>query len=261
MPTVEPLGPLYSQTTPPGLVRLMGHLLAKFPGTRNGGMYNPASSLSGGGPSPHRVTQALDVMCDRDTAPQIIRYMVSIAESVNLQQCIAWHEIITVQRWPEGIRYYPAGDHSDGNGHAHIHVGLNASRNWSPEWVGGAPAPGLTPEQLRALIQAIRNIDNARKDQPAMPKQVTFSGHSHVFAVQADGRLRHDYYNGSKWQRDYPAEVQVPAARFTTDQTLDVKTKESGQSENPIDVYALGKLGEFVHCWWTGTTWGTEVFA
>lgn len=164
MPTVERLGPLYSQTNPRGLVNLQTHLLRTFPTARAGGMYNPSSNLSSGAPSPHRVTQAVDVMCDRPTAARIIRYMVSIADAVNLQQVIAWHEIITVQRWSQGIRNYPASDHSDGNGHAHIHVGLNASRNFDVSWIGGThpqqPQPeedDMTPDESR-ILHEIRNM-------------------------------------------------------------------------------------------------------
>lgn len=122
-------------------------------------------------------------------------------------------------------------------------------------------APPMTAEQLAALIAFLHKIDNARKDEPAMPKHVLFDGHSHVFAVTPDNRLRHDYYNGAKWQHDYPAEIALPSARFTVGQTLDARTAESGQSENPIDVYAQGKVGEFVHVFWTGASWATEVFA
>lgn len=157
MPYVEPLGPLYSQTAPAGLVRLQDHLLARFPGTSSGGLYNPASTLSGGGPSPHRVTQAVDIMCDRITAGRIMNYMVSIAEMVNLQQVIAWHEIVTVQRWAEGVRVYEPGDHSDGNGHAHIHVGLDASRRFDPSWAGGTRA--LSSEQLATFFRSLEELD------------------------------------------------------------------------------------------------------
>src|SRR5689334_4425095 len=147
MPTVEPVlaAPRGSMPNPPGLIRLSQHLIGKFPGTHSGGWYNPASRLSGGGYSPHTVTTALDVMCDQYTAPRIIRYIVSIADTINLQQCIAWHEIVTVQRWHEGIRPYAADDHSFGNGHAHIAIGLHAAQEFNASWLGATPTTIPTP--------------------------------------------------------------------------------------------------------------------
>lgn len=122
--------------------------------------------------------------------------------------------------------------------------------------------PDMTAQQLEALIALLKKIDRARKDVPSMPKQILFNGTSHVLSVTLDGRLRQDFWTGHKWTHDFPAEYDLPSARFNTAQTLDVKTKESGASENPIDVYAQGKLGEYVHVYLgADSRWHTEVFA
>ncbi len=164
MPTVESLGPLYSQTRPIGLVRLHEHLLLKFPDASLGGMYNPTSKLSGGGPSAHRVTQALDEMCDEDTAYAMQRYIVEeLADALNLQQCLTWHKIWTVGRQSEGIRYYEPDDHSGGNGHVHIHVGYDASKYWRPqagERIEEDFMASMSEEEVALLIRAARLIEN-----------------------------------------------------------------------------------------------------
>lgn len=131
MPFPEPYGPR-GYGIPAGLRRFHDHLLARFPGTRSGGMYNPGSVTDSGSPSRHTITQALDIMCDAGTGALIMRYVTSppIAESVNLQQCISHHEIITVQRWNEGIRHYAPNDHAGGSGHAHIEMGWQAALHW-----------------------------------------------------------------------------------------------------------------------------------
>jgi hypothetical protein len=218
MPHAEPLGPLYSQTAPPGLTRLMMHLLARFPGTHSGGMYNPHSSLSSGRPSPHRVTQALDVMCDAGTAASIIRYMVSIAETVNLQQVIAWHEIVTVQQWARGIRRYPADDHSFGNGHAHIHVGLLASRNWAPSWVGAAGTP--TPPAPPPVLWRIPREDEDDMSDVAMLPGPWKDGNLHSFWVDGDGDLGHRWDGLASFQYENLRAILKTGAFLTPQKPL-----------------------------------------
>lgn len=189
MPHAEALGPLYSQQSPAGLIRLQTHLLAKFPGSHAGGMYNPASSLSGGGPSPHRVTQAVDVMCPQDVGMRIIRYLIDIAEPLNLQQVIAWHEIITVQRWSSGIRNYAAYDHSGGNGHAHIHVGLAASRYFDVSWIGGGGTPQPTPPPPPPPPPTVTNEENN--------VYIEFNNQTHVFFKNTKtGQVGHAWPGG-----------------------------------------------------------------
>jgi hypothetical protein len=182
MPTIEPVlaAPRGSMPNPPGLIRLSQFLIAKFPGTHSGGWYNPASRLSGGGYSPHTVTTALDVMCPEDIAPQIIRYVVSIADAINLQQCIAWHEIITVQRWSQGIRPYAADDHSFGNGHAHIAIGLHAAQEFNASWLGANPTPIPTPPPPTPTQESERML-------------VIFRGAPHAFWYANDGQLWHSW--------------------------------------------------------------------
>lgn len=179
MPTDEPLGPLYSQTEPAGLVALWEHLSAKWPGVTLGGMYNPTSNLSGGGPSPHRVTQALDVMCDQAHAAAIIRYLVGeLAESLNLQQCIAWHEIVTVERWDEGIRHYAPDDHAEDNPHCHIHVGLDASRHWvAPDHQEDTFMAALTEDEQRLLFQRVDYLWRTEEEKKAPGGPFEWSGH------------------------------------------------------------------------------------
>ncbi len=244
MPTVERLGPLYSQPSPAGLVRLQSHLLATFPTARAGGMYNPTSSLSGGGPSPHRVTQALDVMCDRATAARIIRYLVTIAEALNLQQVIAWHEIVTVQRWSAGIRPYAPSDHSDGNGHAHIHVGLAASRYFDVSWIGGAkpvtPAPPPPPPPEPPPTKG-HEMDSAK-----------YLGHEHVYWIDADGALR-EYVEGVGWRTSRklsgpnpPPNAPAPLETFLPQRGVRVVVEDVPGGGEALHVYAVARDGALI---------------
>lgn len=121
----------------------------------------------------------------------------------------------------------------------------------------------ITRAQWNSMTTAasvpIPDLSGLFNQEPSMPKQVQYNKTSHTFYVTPSGRLRHDWWTGRAWTHDYPAEIEVPSARFQVDQTLDVKVFPF--SENPIDVYAIGKLGEFVHPFYTGKVWRTEVFA
>ncbi len=255
MPTAERLGPLYSQPAPIGLQRLMAHLLRRFPGTTNGGMYNPSSSLSGGGPSPHRVTQALDLMCNAATAPHVIRYLQSIANALNLQQAICWHEIITAQRWSSGIRFYAASDHSDGNGHSHTQVGLNASRNFDPSWVGGSsvvigpqqppmpkPAPIIDPTFLPLLEDDAMDLIASVLWQNPDTAAIKGDGNVHLFWIEGNpetgGELGHRWDSKTGWAKESITD-KAKTGMFMFPQRPHVWIAPSGQ----LVVSALGHDG------------------
>lgn len=197
MPTDEPLGPLYSQTRPQGLVNLWEYIHGLFPAVTLGGMYNPTSNLSSGQPGPHRVTQALDVMCDQPHAATILRLMVRLADSLNLQQCIGWHEIISVERWDEGIRHYEPDDHAEENPHVHIHIGLDASRHWVAPTIEEDPLSELSPAEQRKLFDNVdtlaRTMEELKNPGP-FPWSGTFIKIGDIHKIASDLR---DGFTGS----------------------------------------------------------------
>jgi hypothetical protein len=189
MPTVEVLHRPLHGPIPPGLQRLHDYLLERFPSTRSGGIYNPASVTNSGSPSAHQVPQALDIMCDQTAGAALIRWCVAQAEALNLQQAIAWHEIVTAARWDEGIRVYTPGDHADGNGHLHLHIGWEAALNWRP-WYDTNPdidddeVIDLTPEQDQ-MLRDLHAYMSSQKEPAWRAQQQTSDLHAFMVAIKA----------------------------------------------------------------------------
>ena len=181
MPTPEFMGPR-GYGVPVGLQRLHDYLLARFPTTRSGGMYNPASKTSGGSPSAHTVTQALDLMCDAQAGRALMMWAVANAETINLQQAICWHQIITAVRWAEGVRDYTPNDHAYGNGHLHLHVGWQAALKWMPP-VDSAPS---TPTPAAPAPPAISSKGDAMLT-------IWYLDYPHGFWIDKAGCLQHNY--------------------------------------------------------------------